>query len=469
MNGPIFRACWAMLAAGTIFITTGSHANVAIPDCPALGDWALKLDTKNTWKPNQIGSRTEIPQLFVANETATLFKRPMIAWTEADAKAIREAVLACRQKTKDRAASGAYNAVQSALLNRVVNFTNALAQARPRIAAAGNTLKAQPASLPLLRFHTALGTATTANGYADAQRAAAALSGPASGAARDLVAAMRDLPQAEIVETIATPAAAAAQAMRADVVQGLIADTNKIPATAEGLTALGRMSQALPREYGDALGAEGLQTVQKGLAQRRDKVSEELAGMLVTQIGQSTEGPDAFADIDRRANEPLLPNLQKAHADSVRAAAGKRREAIADSLFKTTQARLAALPETDASLQLIDQELESYADWPASAAAFRPRFQDAARARRSVVLAAVNKAEAGAMRGRIYESENGRFKLEFVDRTRAFATRLGTTTAGTYTEEKDGRIVVTLDGRSWVLSRVGRRLVGGDELLTRVK
>ncbi|MCW5752280.1 MAG: hypothetical protein KIT81_14150 [Alphaproteobacteria bacterium] len=57
---------------------------------------------------------------------------------------------------------------------------------------------------------------------------------------------------------------------------------------------------------------------------------------------------------------------------------------------------------------------------------------------RAVILAAVNKAEADAMRGRVYESE-------------------------------DGRVVVTLDGRSRVLSRDGRRLVGGDELLTRVK
>lgn len=468
MNGRSRRIHCAALVASVFLFATGAQANLTIPNCTALDRWAVKLDRNAVWQPNAIGSRTQIPSLLASEETTALFKKPMVSWTENEAKTIREAVLACRRATKDKAVSSAYNAMQSALISRVANFANALAQVRPKTAAAMETLKTQPASLPLLRFHAALAEAVTLTGYSQAQRVTGGLPGPAAAAARDLMAAMRELPQDEIVQTIAKPAAATAEAMRAAVVQSLIADVKKTPATGEGLMMLGRMAQVLPRDYGEALGAEALKTVQQAVTERREGVSDEIATVLVTQIGQSSQGMDAFADIDQRANETFLSNLLAAHAARVRETVTARRQAVADILFKSTQEKLAALPTTDPSLRLIDEILAAYNAWPASAAAFKPRFQEAARARRSVVLAAVTKAEAGPMRGRIYESAGG-FKLEFVDRTRISVTWNGQTTTGTYTEEKDDRIVVSFNQQSWVLSREGRQLAGGEALLSRTR
>ncbi|HEY9566894.1 MAG TPA: hypothetical protein VIR38_02290, partial [Thalassobaculum sp.] len=73
-----------------------------------------------------------------------------------------------------------------------------------------------------------------------------------------------------------------------------------------------------------------------------------------------------------------------------------------------------------------------------------------------------------SLRGWHYADRQGRMKLEFVDRTRVFVTDArGQTAAGTYTEEKDGRVVVTLPGQSVVLTREGRRLLGGPVELRR--
>jgi hypothetical protein len=46
---------------------------------------------------------------------------------------------------------------------------------------------------------------------------------------------------------------------------------------------------------------------------------------------------------------------------------------------------------------------------------------------------------------------------------------LGQTLAGTCTEERDGRVVVTLNNESIVLAREGKRLVGGPSTPTRTK
>lgn len=459
----------AIAAAGLLLAAAGAESAVTVPACAALDPWAAKYDQAQMWTPNAIGSRNQIPALFVAPETAALFKAPLAAWTAADAAAIREAVLACRRATKDRALSSAYNGVQSMLVGRVTNFATALAQARPRVEQTTKALQAEPASLPLLRFQAALGQAGTAKGYGEAQQAIQGLSGPAGTAARELLTAMRDLPQAELEETIVKPAAARAAAMRADVTRAMIADIQKTPATGDGLAMLNRIGQTAPAQYGGALGAEGLGAVQKAVADRREAVAAEIAATLVAQIGQSSQGADGFADIDRRAQEALLPNLPAPHAARVRDTANARRQAVADTLLKDMTAKLAALPETDASLHQVNEALAGIAAWPASAAAFKPKFQELAQARRTAILATVDKAEAGPLRGRIYASQSGRAKLEFVDATRVFASQGGATAAGTYTEEKDGRVVLAVNQQSWVMSREGRQLTGWIEPLTRTK
>ena len=105
---------------------------------------------------------------------------------------------------------------------------------------------------------------------------------------------------------------------------------------------------------------------------------------------------------------------------------------------------------------------------PASAAEHRTRFQEAIEARRTVILAAVNRAESGSMRGRVYQG--GGVELEFVDRTRAVMKMGGgQAVAGTYTEERDGRVIVTMNNQALVLAREGRTLTGGPVALRRTK
>jgi hypothetical protein len=462
----------ALIVTPFFLSMTPAQAQVSIPDCSALGQWALKMDRNAMWQPNSIGSNTKIPSLFASDATTALFKKPMIAWTEAEGKAIRDAVLACRKGTKDKAESSAYNSIQSAIISRVTNYANALAQGRSKISSAMTALKGQPASLSLLRFQAALAEAVTLDGFNQAQRAASGLQGAAATAGRDLLAGMRELPQAEIVETVAKPAAVAAQAMRAQVAQGLIADVKKIAATGPGLTAIDQMIQALPRDYGPALGPESLKSVQQALAERRAGVTEEIATALVTQIGQSSQSLEsAFTDIDQRANEAFLSRLSPGQAAKVRDAATARRQTVSEIMLKEFQKGLVALPTNETSLKQVDMSLGVFNAWPVSAAAFKPRFQEASQARRAEILAVVNRAESGSLQGRIYEAASGMLKLEFVDRNRVFASQSGgQATAGTYTEEKDGRVVVTLNQQSSVWSREGRQLKGGsDVVLSRTK
>jgi hypothetical protein len=260
--------------------------------------------------------------------------------------------------------------------------------------------------------------------------------------------------------------------MRAQVAQGLIADVKKIAATGPGLTAIDQMIQALPRDYGPALGPESLKSVQQALAERRADVTEEIATALVTQIGQSSQSLESgFTDIDQRANEAFLSRLSPGQAAKVRDAATARRQTVSEIMLKEFQKGLAALPTNETSLKQVDMSLGVFNAWPVNAAAFKPRFQEAAQARRAEILAVVNRAESGSLQGRIYEAASGMLKLEFVDRNRVFASQSGgQATAGTYTEEKDGRVVVTLNQQSSVWSREGRQLKGGsDVVLSRTK
>jgi len=207
----------------------------------------------------------------------------------------------------------------------------------------------------------------------------------------------------------------------------------------------------------------------RAVTERRAHIATEIADVLVAQIGESSRDFDAFAQIDQAADGNLLRQLPQAQAARVHDAAQARRQVVADALFSDMTTKLGALPATDAALDSVDAALRSIAAWPASAAPFKPRFEEGARKRRAEILAAVDKAEAGAMRGRVYETGDKAHRFEFVDRTRVFVHEPGHTAAGTYTEEKDGRIVVTVNGESTVLTREGRRLNGWHTQVSRTK
>src|SRR5690606_13746546 len=127
-------------------------------------------------------------------------------------------------------------------------------------------------------------------------------------------------------------------------------------------------------------------------------------------------------------------------------------------------------PVEDASIDNLDGPTLAYVRQSlAPAPTLQPLFQKEVATRRAEIIAALDKAEAGALRGRHYADRHGQVKLEFVDRTRIFMTMPdGQTAAGTYTEEKDGRVVVTLPDSSTVLTRTGRRLTGGPVELRRI-
>ncbi len=101
----------------------------------------------------------------------------------------------------------------------------------------------------------------------------------------------------------------------------------------------------------------------------------------------------------------------------------------------------------------------------------KPRFEAAATERRKAILDAVTRAERGSMRGRIYADASGRLKMEFVDRKRVFLTQPGgQTIAGTYEEEGDNRVLVSVaPNPTMVLTREGKQLLGGPTPLRRVE
>src|SRR5690606_33289958 len=109
------------------------------------------------------------------------------------------------------------------------------------------------------------------------------------------------------------------------------------------------------------------------------------------------------------------------------------------------------------------------ASWPSSAADQAPRFKLAAAERRTAILDALNRKEAGAMSGRTYQSADGTHKLEFVDRKRVLVSALGHTQPGAYVEEKDGRVSIESQGMAVTLTREGRILRGWSAPLMRAK
>ncbi len=202
---------------------------------------------------------------------------------------------------------------------------------------------------------------------------------------------------------------------------------------------------------------------------RRTVLGGEVAGQIAQAITAVPPGETAFASLDQAAGGAVLDLLPPDRAEALRGAAERRRAEVAQAMLPEFRRGLAALPITEDGLAQIDgQVLPDIAAWPASAAAEKEHFAALAQERRGAILAALNRAEAGPLRGRVYEGDM--VKIEFLDRTRVVLTApAAPPVPGTYTEESDGRVTITAGQMSMVMTREGRRLMAGPITVRRVK
>jgi hypothetical protein len=178
---------------------------------------------------------------------------------------------------------------------------------------------------------------------------------------------------------------------------------------------------------------------------------------------------DGFDALDRILPAAALDLLPPEQVTALKQAAAERRGRIAEAALPGFRTELGRLPATEEGLATIDdQVLPGIAAFPASAEAEKARFAAVAQERRAAILATVNRAEAGPMRGRIYEGDMVR--IEFLDRSRVVLSVPGAPPVpGTYAEEADGRVSITAGQMSMVMTREGRRLLAGPVAVRRVK
>jgi hypothetical protein len=265
---------------------------------------------------------------------------------------------------------------------------------------------------------------------------------------------------------IATRRAAIGQAVLAELLQAIAA----APATPAGLAEMHRLeTDAAPPQLIQLILPEGVARMRAEAARRRAAISAELTAALVQRAGAIPADLGGFAALDAVATPQTLAALRPAEAAQVSAALAARRRAITEAALAEFRRALAALPLTDEGLGRIEDTMQPALDaLPRSAAAERARLAVVVQERRAAILAAVNRAEAGPLRGRIYENEA--LRLEFAAGGRAVVTLPGAPPAGgTYTEDPEGRVFLEVNGQSLVFLREGRRLVAGPMLLTRMQ
>ncbi len=465
-----------LVAAGCLLALPGmALAQLRSPSCPDLTAWATSVNLNDRWSPNGFGpSAHPLPARFFTPETAALFGKPLLDWSQDDIKTATAAIQACgaeAQQQRRATDRQVLNRAWSALSGLLGRYLAAVETAQKQIATANEALATAPASLAQLGFDSALAR------LADDRQAISRLgqlAGPlppgAAQPARALIGALRELPAPVLDAAVRQPAAQRVTVKRDAVRDAVLRDIATTPAGPQGLVQLDRMGQALRAEavFTDADRA----AFTLALTERRGAIAEEISVALIAQIAAApVAAPEGFVHIDRATDDRLLRLLPPPTAAKVRDAAARARKDVADKLFDATKAQLAALPATDDSLdQIEDHILPAIASWPASAGAEKARFIEAANGRKAAILEAVNRAEAGPMRGRVYEAPGGFGKLEFVDRSRVVFTVGDQSRAGTYEEQRDGRIFVTIppDG-TLVLTREGARLTGAGAPLKRVK
>lgn len=466
------RSILTLPVAAALLAAAPAHANLTEPSCEALAEWARDFDQTERWQPNDLGFDSPVPKLLAAPQTATLFGKAPLDFTDEEREAAVRMMRDCDRelrRERRREESRALNAARSAMVSRLPSHAKDVAEARAAIPEALARLASAEPSLDLLGFYTALGkVAEGREAYTLADRAARRVRQPMMSPAIGLVLQLRPLPQEEIVQIAATGAERAVT-MRAAVRQDLLDRIAAVGPSLAGLESLSRLAAAAPRDYGGALGEEGVRELLAAITSRRAALGTEFADLMIARLGRSPIGPTAFAEIDAIADERALRVIASADAGRVREAAAARRAEVGEELLARVRRQLASIPVEEASLDVIDRQvLPEIARWPDSAAAQRDRFSQAAAERRRAILDGLNRTEAGPLEGRVYE--NPALSLEFIDEERVFVKdRAGQTMAGTYTEEDDGRVVVTLQGQSSVFAREGKRLVNGPIRLVRAR
>lgn len=249
----------------------------------------------------------------------------------------------------------------------------------------------------------------------------------------------------------------------------MLASIARMPPTPESLQRLEAWASPRPHAASAVLGPGDLQQVREAAAARQAELGVEVAEAVIGEIAATPLDVETFALLDRTVSDRLLALLPQTQAERLRAAAAERRRTVAATLLPRLRQELAALPESDDALIRIDQELlPQLATWPDSAAAERDMFVQAAQERREAVLAAVNRSQAGPLRGRTYEGPFA--KVEFIDASRVIATAgANPPTAGTYDEIDGGRVIITVNNDAMVFTREGARLISGPIVLQRVE
>lgn len=249
----------------------------------------------------------------------------------------------------------------------------------------------------------------------------------------------------------------------------LLASIAGLPANLNSLQALYGIETQLAPPVAALMGSDGAATVRRAAAARRGVLGAEVGTAVVREIAAAPIEPGTFRKLEEMSGNAVLALLPPDAAGQVREAAEARRRQVTAAILPAFRRELGALPDTDDSLRRIDDEVQPEIDGlPASAAEAKAALTEAANQRRAAILAAVNRAEAGSLRGRIYEGPL--LKIEFIDRSRVIATgMMGPSAAGTYTEESDGRAIVEVNGQSMVFTREGRRLVSGPITLQRIQ
>lgn len=456
------------LALG-VMSPAGAGAEVRIPGCAEMDAWAVTAEGSPMWSPNDLGSRKSITGHLFGPEATQLFGAPVLDWTVEEAGAVRKAMIDCRRASKDRDLGKAYNYLQSQISSRLSNYLKDLGEGRAAIDKTLEGLGDVPASAPLLRFYTLMSKASDKAAYSQMNEAARQL-GAQMRTAIPLVMALRDMPAEEIRSRVEPRGAERADAMRQKVTDDLVASVAGFPASGPGLDRIAKAQREFPKAYGEVLEPGQMAAIQKALVERKRAIGEEIVAITVKQVGQSSQGADAFQDLERRSNAAILPALEAAHSEAILTAVRARREEVAGILTASMTKNLKGLDETQASIDAIDQQVMPWLkSLPAGTEAMKAKLTELATARRADILEEVEDDESGDLEERVYQSDNGQIKLEFVDDERVFASAHGQTVAGTYTQEKDGRIVLTLDGQSKVVKREGRRIDGWMASLLRAK
>jgi len=470
----ILRSTMAATLALAFLAAAPAAAQFAVPDCQALGPWAERFNRQERWAPNTIGSRISFYAHFMTTDAARLFGKPVLQWTPEESRSLDKPMLDCAQavsKAGNRELRAKLQELRINAVQQIPGYLTTLPQTRQAASAAASSLEAASPSLPLLAYFMSLrDVASSQQGYNAASQRAGQVSGPAQAPARALMTAMRDLPTAEIT-AVAAPLTGRVDAMRQTVKATLLTDIGTTQASLPGLQTLDRVNQALRQQYSGVLGPEVIRELDRAVVARKTAIGNEITDDIVGQIAQSSKGADGFASIDQLASAGLPAGvLSPDQAARVQQAAQARRALVADGLFKQMSQALAKLPQADESLDTIDREvLPMIQNWPASANEHKERFQKAAAERRTEIVGGLNRSESGSLRGRVYQGADGT-ALEFVDRTRVFVkVGDGQTLAGTFTEERDNRVVVMVNNESFVLTREGKRLAGGPTLFKRAK